>query len=76
MTAQDLDVRTAEIDAEASRLREELRAATDRIHSQLRGDAHGNAVEIAKIEKRVREIVLRLSAIDRERIELSIARSL
>jgi hypothetical protein len=76
MAADNADARSAELDAEEIRLREELRAAEDRIHSTLRSDAHGNAEEIATIEKRVRAIVLALTAIERERIELSVAASL
>ena len=76
MVADNADARSAELDAEEIRLREELRAAADRIHSTLRVNAHGNAEEIAAIEKRVRAIVLALSAIERERIEISVSASL
>ncbi len=73
MTVSDLEARAGEIAAEETRLRDELREVEDVIHTRLRRDAHANAEKIEQLEKRVRAIVLRLSALERERIELTIA---
>ena len=76
MTAEDLDTQTAALGAEETDLRERLRSLEDELHSGLRRDAHGNAKAIDAAEREIRKIVLRLVAIERERIELTVAAAL
>lgn len=76
MSAHELDARSAEITAEEARLRKELRGLEDEVHSRLRRDTHANADKIEAVEKQIRAVVLRLSALEQEQIEITIARSL
>lgn len=76
MTAHDLDIQADALTAEETELRERLRAIEDTVHSRLRRDERANAHAIAAAEKEIRTIVLRLVALERERIELRVAASL
>lgn len=76
MTAGDVDVQIATLATEEAALRTRLRALEDEIHSVLRRNSHANADRMTECEKEIRRIVLRLVAIERERIEVTIADSL
>lgn len=76
MTSEDLDAQDAALTEEESRLRSELGSLHDELFGGLRRDLHHHADAIAVIEKRIRAIVLRLSQIERDRIELNIARAI
>ncbi|MBK6427225.1 MAG: hypothetical protein IPF82_13805 [Blastocatellia bacterium] len=76
MASEDLDAQDAELTTEESQLRLDLSLLHDELHGKLGRDVHHHADAIANIEKRIRAIVLRLTQVERERIELNIARSL
>lgn len=76
MASEDLDAQDAALTAEESQLRNDLSLLHDELHGNLGRDVHHHAEAIASLEKRVRAIVLRLTQLERERIELNIARSI
>jgi hypothetical protein len=76
MASEDLDALEAALTDEESRLRAELGTLHDDLHGGLRNDLHHNSAAISAIEIRIRTIVLRLTQIERDRIELNIVRAL
>lgn len=76
MTSEDLDAQDAALTDEQERLRKELGSLHDDMLGGLRSDLHHHADAIDTVERRIRTIVLRLTQIDRDRIELNIARAL
>lgn len=75
MASDENDEIDAALATEESQLRAELGHLLDSLLGGLRKDHH-HAAENAAAEKQVRAIVLRLTHIERERIENTIARSL
>lgn len=76
MDSDGADAADLTLTAEESSLRTELRALQDERMGALRLEAPHEPGTIDTLEKRVRAIVLRLTEIERERIENHIARSL
>lgn len=76
MTSEELDAQDVALTEEESRLRSELGSLLDERLGGLRRDLHHHADAIDAIEKRIRTIVLRLTQIERDRIDLNIARAL
>jgi len=76
MASDDLNAIGSALDAEERQLRDELRALEEDLHGRLRRHSHANAAAIADAERRVRTVVLRLTAIERERTDLEVARAL
>ena len=76
MAEADPDAISAELAAEEAGLRERLRALEALIHDRLKRDLEGNMKKIEEVERELRAIVLRLVQIEREQIELRIAREL
>lgn len=62
--------------AEEAALRERLRSLENDVHTRLRADERANEHAIEVAEREIRKIVLRLVAVERERIERSVAESL
>ena len=76
MTSEDPDSQDVALTDEEAQLRTELGSLHDELLGGLRRDLHHNADAIDTAEKRIRTIVLRLTQIERDRIELNIARAL
>jgi hypothetical protein len=62
------------IDEEIARLREQLRTFEERIHGDLLRKPQPNINRINGIERRIRQIVLRIVELEREKIELRVAK--
>lgn len=75
MALEDLDAQDTALTDETARLRAELGGLLDSLGGGLRSDLHHHAREVDVIERRVRAIVLRLTQIDRDRIELNVLRA-
>jgi hypothetical protein len=75
MTEQEYEQAAAELTDEAARLRERLRALEQIIHGKLLPDAAKHLGRIEAIERQIVAIVLRLSEIERDQIDLRIVRA-
>jgi hypothetical protein len=76
MTEQEFAQASADLDAEAGALRERLQDLEELVHGKLVDETERNIVRVAAIERQIREIVLRLCEIEREQIELRVAKAL
>ena len=76
MTEPDVEAMTAALAAEETALRERLRSLENDLQAQLHGRAATRADLVDSAEREIRKVVLRLVAIERERIEANIAATL
>ena len=76
MTHEEFQKASTELSTEVAMLRERLHYFENLVHDRLNRDTHEHFGRINNAEKHIRDIVLRLVELEREQIELNIAKAL
>lgn len=76
MTEEEFARASAELDEEARSLRDRLHTLEEIVHGKLLKDAEEHLGRIAAVERQIREIVLRLCDIEREKTDLRIVKAM